>query len=350
MSKLTKDEFHKSLERLQNLAKGTQLHHTPSNSNPGTWPGGAQSEQNEHDDGIGDDGTDYKGVKKSLAEKVRKSQALTQAEVAIAEGRNPLPIIGEKVSKGQALTPAEQWALKSNYQGGDMAKATGKAKPGSGKDTPGEQDSATSVEHTNAGSTEDEIEPDAKKSFNNAVNGSLSMQQGLELSPFLYEFTRAHGEALGSYERRVIKSVSEVVSKLNDRIDQLEKSISHHFENQGEFNKSMAEAVVGIGEMAGASADVSLEKAQQPDRGPKSNFAPQSANGQSQGGVQVVEKSHNGPGGLDMDLSKSQIVNAMTDMVSKSQLSHLEVLKFEHTGQLAPEVRTKVVSYLNGNN
>jgi hypothetical protein len=105
MSTMNRGEFQAALGRLDALSKG-QLYHTPSDSNPGTWAGSGQEDQNEHEDGIDENGTDYNGVKKSLANKVAKSLALTPAEVAIASGNKAAcrKSIGEKIAKGAKLT------------------------------------------------------------------------------------------------------------------------------------------------------------------------------------------------------------------------------------------------------
>lgn len=345
---MKKEEFEKSLSRLQNMAKGsgaTQLYHTPSDSEPGTWPGGRQEEQNEHEDNIGDDGTDYQTVRKSLANKVRKSQALTPAEVAIAEGRNPRPMIGDKVTKGEQLTPAENWALKANFMGtGDTANKS-KDKPSDNLDTPGEQGGQSAAPPTHAGSKKDgEVEEDAKKSLEQSVNSSLELQKGVEASAFLYEFARAIGDALGTAEANVTKSITQAVNQLAQRVENIEKSLAAG----DEFNKSLADAVVGIGEALGASQEVGLNKALEPAGGPKSNFRPE-AGPQNQGQINYVEKSY-GPGGLEADLSKSQVRDAMVDMVQKGSqgISHMDVLKFEHTGEILPQTRDRVLAHLKG--
>src|SRR5574339_119269 len=100
---MDKDKFNSALGRLQDMAK-SQLFHTGSDSNPGTWAGSPQSDLNDHEDGIDENGTDYNGVKKALAMKVEKCLALTPAEVMIIKGQDPRKVIAEKISKGQKLT------------------------------------------------------------------------------------------------------------------------------------------------------------------------------------------------------------------------------------------------------
>ena len=341
---IKKGEFQKSLDRLQTLVKGgTQLYHTESDSNPKSWAGGSQEDLNEHEDGIDEGGTDYNGVRKSLADKVRKSLALTPAEVAIAEGKDPRPHIAGKVSKGLRLTPAEDWAIKAQYCGG-MAK--GGEKPCEAPE-PGEQDSATNTVETHAGVKEDEVEGDAKKSFGSAVKNSLELQKGIEASPFLYELTKAIGEALVGAEQRIVKSVSGSVGSLAGRLEGLEKALSNTNTAQGQFNKSLAEAVIGIGDVVGGNADLNAQAMSQPSGGPKSQMR---VNAGNSGNVNILAKSFEGPGGLDMNINKSQLSDAMADMVQKSLLAPLDVIKFESTGEMTPTVRNRVNAYFTSKN
>lgn len=353
---MVKNDFQKSLENLAQMAK-SQLYHTPNDSEPGTWAGSRAEDCDEHESMIDVNGTDYDGVRKSLAAKIRASQALTKAEIAIADGKNPLPLIANKVSKGQKLTRAEEWAMKGGlskmqgmpgYEDDDkmMYAKKGDAKPGPA-DTPGTDDNADSVPDTNAGNnTTDEVEPDAKKSFGAAVNSSLELQKGLELSPFLYEMTRAIGDALAGSEARVVKSLSNVIGQLAARVEAVEKSVVGQGTTQDEFNKSLAQAVVGIGEATIGTSNTELQNAQMPVGAPRS---------QSRAPVQgtdagYVNKSVAGPGGLDMDLNKSQIVEAMADMVHKGQLDSLAVLKFEGSNEIDPQTRQRVINHINGSN
>lgn len=346
---ITKDDFQKSMERLATMAKGTQLHHTGSDSDPGTWPGGAQQDLDEHggDIHIDDNGTDYSGVRKALAAKVRKSLALTPAEVVIAEGGNPLTLIAGKVQKGQSLTSVESWAVKGGFDAktGQYVKK-GNDKPSDSADTPGEYTGASSVPPTNAGDdTTDEVESDAAKSFNQAVNTSLELQKGLELSPFLYELTRALGTALSGTEAGVAKGVAAALSPVVKRIEAIEKSIGDSFQDQGEFNKSLAGAVLGIGQVVSGNVQEATQQATQAAYAPKSQMRA----GTSDGGVQVINKAV-GPGGLEMDLTKSQISEAMVEMVTKGQLDTLSVIKFEGSGEINPQTRQNVLAYLSSLN
>jgi len=192
MSQINRDEFHAALCRLEGLAN-SQLYHTPSDSNPGTWAGTGQTDQDEHSDSIDDNGTDYSGVKKALANKVAKSKALTPGEVAIVKGEDPRQLIANKIAKGGKLTQAESWAIKKGFpfekdddkddDDMDKTKKSGTAKASTSPSkapASGTEDDANKVPETNAGtSKQEDIEPDAKKSLEGAVAGSNQLRKSI---------------------------------------------------------------------------------------------------------------------------------------------------------------------------
>lgn len=379
MSTIQRDEFHAALGRLESLAKGqgqTQLFATPSDSNPGTWAGTSQTDVDEFSDGIDDNGTDYSGVKKALAAKVAKSQALTPAEVAIVKGQDPRQMIAQKVYKGERLTPAESWAIKGG------AKFFAKSKKGDiiiedkkdKKDMPdddgddenpfvkkastspnkapssGNEGDAKKVPDTNAGGdTDDEIEDDAKKSLEGAINQTQQLRKGIEMSPILAEFARAMGEGLRGVEartaQRLQKSIIDALTPLAEYVGQMGQAVAKHIDEQGNFNKGFAEAVVGIGQQIAGSSEMAMASAMAPVGAPKSQMRGAPA------GVQPIQKSF-GPGGLDMSdnaLAKSQVTDAMFELVKGGKLSSLDVVKFDSTGELTPQVKSMVLAHVQGN-
>lgn len=345
---LNRDEFQKSLGRLDALAKGgaTQLHHTGADSNPGTWAGSAQQDQSEYDNGIDDNGTDYGGVKKALAAKVAKSQALTPAEVAIVKGLDPRPLIADKIVKGQKLTQAESWAVKGGFDKmkAELDKST--AKPTDSTTGIGESNSASNVPDTNAGGKDTEIEGNAKKSLGGAIDSSQSLRKGIEMSPILAEFARAVGTALDGMEARVAKSIADAIGGVNTKVETVAKSFASFTAESGEFQKGFAEAIVGIGQTLTGQAEVAASQAHTPAGAPRSQMrAP------AQGNAQVIHKSFGGPGGLDVSgdaMNKSNIVNAMVDLVKANKLSQLDVVKFETSSQMSPSVQQLVSAHLGG--
>lgn len=361
-SNIGKSDFQAALNRLEAMAKGqgqTQLFATPSDSNPGTWAGSSQTDVDEHTDGIDENGTDYTGVKKALAAKVAKSKALTPAEVAIVKGEDPRPIIGQKISKGKKLTAAERWVLKGGAKffkkndeeeeegeeeepkaekGKKIAKASTKPEEAPASGT---QDDAGKVPGSNAGANiDDEIETDAKKSLGKSIGETQSLRKGIEMSPILYEFARAMGEALEGVEARTAQRISKAIEALTTKITTVEKSMVE----QGEFNKGFAETLVGIGQHVAGSTAQAAQAATEPAGAPKSHLRA------LPGGVQPIQKSF-GPGGLDINegaLAKSQVVDVMTDLVQKGKLSSLDVVKYETTGQISPQVQQMVLAQAQG--
>jgi hypothetical protein len=107
--------------------------------------------------------------------------------------------------------------------------------------------------------------------------------------------------------------------------------------------------MIGIGQQVAGGAEVAAQAAQQPVGPPKSNLRA-IPGGQAQG-VQAVQKSFAGPGGLDVGdgaLAKSQIVNAMSEMVKSNKLGPLEVIKYESTGEITPAVQQAVMAFIQG--
>ena len=372
MSTIAKNEFEKSLARLEGLAKG-QLFHTPSDSQPSEWAGSAPIDEDSMGDEIDENGTDYEGVKKSLAQKVAKSKALTPAEVAIVKGQSPLALIGEKISKGKKLTSAERWAIKGgrelfksakqdgvgeeNKEARDvpdgnvadkddgkinaevgMSKGYGKAKHGKGM--PGMPMAGQPMKMGMDGDEDEEHDEDekAEKSLHGAARRQPNLSKGIEMSPILHEFVVAMGHALQGQETRVVKSIAKSLAPIFARIDAVEKSLA----DQGEFNKSLAEAVVGIGQHVAGGAEVATVAASGPVSAPRS---------QMRAAVTPIAKSFAGPGGLesgDSALAKSQIVDTMYEMVKSNKLNSLELVKFESTGQLSPNVQQAVLAFAQG--
>jgi len=346
---IQKSEFAVALQRLESLAKGqgqTQLFATPSDSSPGTWAGTTEEDIDEHKSEIDENGTDYNGVQKALANKVAKSKALTPAEVAIVKGSDPRQLIAKKIVKGQKLTPAESWAIKGGakfFSKNDDKDKDDEVEKGEGPSkapAPGLEIDANTAPETNAGKDEDDVESDAKKSLTNAVAMTNDLSKGIEVSPVLYELVRAIGAGLEGAEvgtsRKISKALTTEIGKLVGRIQGIEKSLN----DQAEFNKGFAETLVGIGQHVAGQSQVFAAQASAPVGPPRAVQ-----------GVRQLEKSF--AGGLDVStdaLNKSQITDAMVDMVQKGRLSAMEVVKFESTGELNTSVRNSVMKHLQGSN
>lgn len=278
-------EFFKSLGRLEALAKGdtpedlkkAQLFHTKGDSARGTWPGGDKKDVGDNwDDSIGSDGTDYKAARKAIAEKVMKGEALSPDEVSILKS--------DQMDKGEGQE--------------DMK---GDGSPGK----EGQEVTCKSIEE-----------------------GNEALTKAIEMSPFLAEFAKAFNERLNIMEQR---SNEQTVGAANEMLKSMGDYLGQRFDKQGEFNKSLAEVVAGIGHGLHANIQQTAEMAQSPVGPPKSTLRA------IDGGAQPIQKAFDGAQGGET-LSKSQVLNYMTDMVEKGNLNPLEVVKYENTDQIRPDL------------
>lgn len=315
-AKIPGEDFFKSLGKLEALAKGTseqpneedmkksQLFHTGSNSERQAWAGGDVEKYGaKWDDSIGKDGTDYHPARKAIAEKALKGLPMTPDEIAIL--------------KGDIEHSMEKAAPEAHTMGMDLEKAKKGEDEEEAKE--GKESSVKSIE----------------KSFEAIINESPDLQPALEMSEFLQEFAKAFGAGLGQVEART----SEMMTKSADgMLKQLGDYMDERFAEQHEFNKSLAEAVVNIGHGVAGSIEQTAEIAEQPAGAPKSHLTA------IQGGVQPLEKSFAGPQGEE--ISKSQKLGVMCDMVEKGQLSSVEVCKFESTGQIRPDLDAQLINHI----
>jgi cytochrome c556 len=296
-------EFFKSLGRLEALAKGAtpedlekaQLFHTRSNSEPAGsgWPGGKKHGiGNEWDDSIGSDGTDYKAARKAIADKVMKGEALSPDEVAILKS--------DQIDKGGA----------PGKEGQEVSEGSGGA--------PGKEGQ------------------EACKSQESIEDGHDGLQKAIEMSPFLAEFAKAFNDRLNIMEER---QNEQVIKAANSMLENMGEYLEKRFAHQGEFNKSLAEVVSGIGHGLHANMQQTAEMAQAPAGAPKSTLRA------IDGGARPIEKSFAGPQGGET-LTKSQVLGAMTDMVEKGDLNPLEVVKYENTDQIRPDLLNHITQTL----
>jgi hypothetical protein len=302
--KITEQDFFKSLERLEALAKGSGTENdlqksqicTGSGNEPQSWPGGDKTEYGEGwDDNIAEDGTDYKRksgrARKSIAEKVMKGAALTPEEVSLIKGDFDA-----------------QFAGKDDKDEDDKDKDKDKAPPpppAKGED----EDLAMG------------------KSFGDSVQENETLQKGIEVSDFLNEFAKSFAAGLGTLEQRVTANVLQALGAQQ--------------EGQAEFNKSLADAVVNIGHGLAGFMQQQEAVADAPAGPPRSQLR---AVAGGQANVQVLNKSQ---GGNSMEnLSKAQILDRMGDMVEKGQCSPLDVIKYEATGDLNPQLQDSIVKSL----
>lgn len=301
--KIDEKDLSKALSALQDLAKGhsskgtnttavdsmdsesgaTQVFHTPSDSDPGTWAGstGRDCPDNGATDAISDNGTDYDG------------------------GAEMVKSIKEKLSKGQALT-AEEYSFV-------MEKGM---PPFMKKDDDDDKDDKK------VSKAADEDDKDVKKSLADEAASSETVSQGMEISEFLADFVGVFSKSLASAEGRITRSVLSAVSAESQRSEA--------------FGKSLAGALGTISEGLVAQTQRVDQFETTPARGPKSH----------QASSEPVSKSFAGPGGDK--LSKSEVADALVDMVQKSLIDGPTVIAFDSTGQISDDTYAKVVAHRAG--
>lgn len=302
--KVTRHDFFKSLERLEALAGGQPDDMRKSqivqggNSEVSSWPGGEKEEIGDNwDDSIGEDGTDYK------AQSVRKS-------------------IAEKVMKGIPLTPEEVTILK-----GDMERLGGKDERGREEEEEEKEEPRRRRRGPPPREEEEEEKEEGKlfgKSFTDVLSENETVQKGVEVSDFLAEFAKSFGQGVGYLEERITQNV----------VGHVLGALQQFAGEQGEFNKSLAEAVVNIGHGLAGYIQQDAARSEEPAGPPKSQLR------QGSGQVQVLQKSQGGSAFEGM--SKAQVLDSMTNLVEKGGLNPLEVVKYESTGEMSPGVEQKL--------
>ena len=326
------NEFFKALGRLEAFAgsgkeeemQKAQLFHTPSDSERTSWAGGSKKEiGNKWDDSIGNDGTDYHPARKSIAEKALKGIPLSPEEIAILKSD-----IEEGFGKG-GFPFGKDDDKDDDKKGDDKEKSLPQPQPIPVTKSAEEMTYKATAPEVEV---EDHVNKDSfGKSFSVAVGQSESIQKGLEISEFLTDLVKAFGAGIGGVEQRTTALVEEAT---NVMLNKLGSYMDSRFEEQAGFNKSLAEAIVNIGHGVAGNISTLNEVAQAPAGAPKSQLR----------AVHAVEKSFGGPAGES--ISKAQKLDALVDMVEKGKINSLEVLKFETTGQLRPDLDALITSHV----
>lgn len=319
------EDLSKALEQLQDLAKGhnsrgtattkvesmrdadagagsdggsTQVFHTASNSDPGTWAGSGQRKSPEDGahDGVEEDGTDYRAgsaeMVKSVLDKVAKGQSLDAIERAVLDAA---------LEKGGMFTNFSGTGKKGGYKDDDKKEDVKKAKSKSKDD---EDD-------------DDDVEVNVEKSLSDYASENEDVAKGLEVSSFLQGWAEVQAETISAVESRLAKSINAAADEQNN------------------FNSDLAKSVSQLAEVLSIQAQRIEQLESTPARGPKS--------------AQAVEKSF-GSGGVEPQgepLTKSQVSDALTEMVQKGELPAVEVVKFESTGMLSTDLDARVRAHYN---
>lgn len=330
--KIEAGDLQKALQTLQDLAKGhgdrgtattevpgmvgesgaTQVYHTPNNSDPkGGWAGSSWEDQ-DWSDSIGPDGTDYKSagvaMRKSVAMKIAKGQDLTKGEENFVK-RGGMSMFSKK-----ALDKDE--AKKGMYGSKDEAK---KAMYGKDMDKAMDSDEDHEDEAEDKEMLREMVKPsamkkkDMSKSFSDHAAENPAVKGGFEVSEFLAGFAQVMHKSLLSMESRIT--------------DRVLTGLAMTSADQGEVSKSMAEALANLGEVLAAQAQRIEQVEAGAARAPKSTLSKS---------VSMSEADSE-------SLTKSQVTGILVDLVQKGQATAQDVLKYDATGEISPDLRNKVV-------
>lgn len=282
-------------------AGSTQVYHTPANSDPGTWAGTGQrrSPEDGTTDGIDEDGTDYNAGSAEMVKSVL-----------------------EKAAAGLPLDPIEKAVLAEFAKGGGMfTNFAGTGKKG-GYENDKDKEKVEKAKAKDDDDDDDKEDYKFGKSLAESASEHEDVASGLEVSSFLHGWTEVQSDTLKGVETRLTKALSESHSE------------------QREFNVELAKSISGLAEVLTIEAQRIEQLESTPARAPKSAVS-----------ASAVEKSF-GAGGVvapeGEDLTKSQVLDTMVDMVEHSELSATEVIKFESSGQLTPDLDSKVRAYRTG--
>lgn len=313
---ISKESFYKSLTKLEALA-GVGASQAPTdemnksqictgpNSERREWAGSEW--ENVPGDGPGADkikadGTDYneRGVRKSIQEKVAKGIPLNASELALLKSD---------------LEKAEKEDEKENEK--EIELKLGKAQDDDDKE---------------------KYAREMNKSFEGAVQENETLQKGIEVSLFLSELSKAFAAGLDGIENRLNANLQQVGQALYD-------SLTGFASEQGEFNKSLAEAVTNIGHGVAGSLEQVEQVAQLP-MGPPRSQSLQVVKGGQQG---YVQKSFAGQLAGE-PLSKAFVAETLADMLEKGEpgVSPIEVIKYDTTGELSPHLQQRVMARVQG--
>jgi len=326
------EEFYKSLARLEALAKGGQTGEpmnksqicTGPNSERRDWPAGKVTDVPGNGPGADDikpDGTDYneRGVRKSIRMKVKKGLPLSVDELALLKSDldKAGPITGAGgMGVGGGMKPPAMKGMDADDDDDDKDdKKDGKKDKG--KDDKGGFPFG--------------------KSMSEVLSSNDTVHKGIEVSEFLAEFAKSFGTGLAAVEQRQQAYSLDIGNQLFAALQQFASE-------QAEFNKSLAEAVANIGHGIAGSLQQVEQVAQLPVGAPKSQLRALPGGQQST----VLNKSFGGPAGGE-NLSKGQVIAVLQEMVEKSQINPLEVIKFDTTGEIRPDLLTQIQARIQGN-
>lgn len=279
-----------AVESMAGQGGATQIFHTASNSDPGSWAGSVQRDvpENGATDSIDENGTDYNNqgqMVKGIMEKVAKGQPLTANEFSILKGFMPFG--------------------KDKGEDKDDKKDAKKAKP----DDKDIEKGDLNIEHED----DDDAMEKTKKSITEQVASNADVADGFEVTDFLKSWSQALTKSLDSRFNRLESGLQAV----NTRVEAAEG-----------LSKSIGTALGGVGQTVVATAQRIAQIEEAPARGPKSATALNKSHNAD--GDDLISKAMNG----DYH-ARAAIADQLSDLVVKGLASANDVVLFDSTGQLS---------------
>lgn len=351
--KIETGDLHKALSALQDIAKGhssgstattkvesmvsesgaTQLFHTASNSDPGGWAGSSWRGEG-WEDMIEANGTDLGAVRKlgksiarGIMAKLNKGLPLSARETAfVSKGGMNFLDKKEKEEKSYAK------AMKKEDAADEMEKAVDEDEDEDEVEKAMDEDEDD--DHPDVAEDKklvrEMVKPGAMKKAKADVSKSLldhavenpAVQQGFEVAEFLAGWAQVMHKSLQSAEARIA--------------DRILTAIARSEAETGEVSKSMAGALASLGEVLAAQQQRIDQIEVGAARAPKSQMTVQKS------GV-VPSPADGGANGLE-SMNKSQIAERLLDLVKKSEATPQDVLKFDASGILSPDLARKIAS------
>lgn len=288
-----------AVESMAGQGGATQIFHTASNSDPGSWAGSVQRDvpENGATDSIDENGTDYNNqgqMVKGIMEKVAKGQPLTANEFSILKGFMPFG--------------------KDKGEDKDDKKDAKKAKP----DDKDLEKGDLSIEHDD--DDDDAPMEKTKKSITEQVASNADVADGFEVTDFLKSWSQALTKSLDSRFNRLENGLQAV----NTRVEAAEG-----------LSKSIGAALGGVGQTVVATAQRIAQIEEAPARGPKSATALNKS--QNAGGDDLISKAING----DYH-ARAAIADQLSDLVVKGLATANDVVLFDSTGQLSAQLANQL--------
>lgn len=288
------------VENMSTQGGATQIHHTPSNSDPGSWAGSVERDvpENGATDDISENNVNYQGngqMVKSILDKLAKGQPLTATEFALIKGAMPF---GKEDDKEE-----EDDCKKGDYEE-DMDKAK-------------------------------YSEDDMDKSVTSQVSNDESLKKGFEVTDFLSGWSNSVTKSLDAQNRALFKSITKYI---DTRFEQLRTE-------QDNVTKSLAVAVGAAGDAALLSAQRVAEFEAGPAHAPKSitglRALEKGGFGTASSAEEIISKAMNGDRG-----ARTRINGVLAGMVERKECSPKAAIKYDCTGEISNELLQKVSAQL----